>query len=116
MKSALRGKHTSEVEVTNVSPQGFWILLDDRELFLPFETFPWFRDATVHQICLVERPSPHHLHWPQLDVDLAVESIDHPERFPLRSRIRPNQALPRREPPRGSSGRIEKSAGRRPRR
>ena len=61
MKSALRGKPTSEVEVTNLSPQGFWMLLDDRELFLPFDTFPWFRDATVHQITAVERPSPHHL-------------------------------------------------------
>jgi hypothetical protein len=28
------------VEVTNISRHGFWILLDDRELFLPFEEFP----------------------------------------------------------------------------
>lgn len=116
MKSALRGKHTSEVEVTNLSPQGFWILLDDRELFLPFETFPWFRDATVHQISAVERPSPHHLHWPDLDIDLAIESIDHPERFPLSSRFRPNQALHRTGTPRDSSRKAAKSTRRRPRR
>jgi hypothetical protein len=116
MKSALRGKPTSEVEVTNLSSRGFWVLLDDRELFLPFDTFPWFRDASVHQIIAVERPSPHHLYWPLLDVDLAVESIDHPEQFPLRSRVRPNQASQRTGSPREPSKGIGKSSQRRPRR
>ena len=49
MKSAVRGRRTSEVEVTNVSARGFWYL-------------------------------------PQLDADLVVESIEHPERYPLVSR------------------------------
>ncbi|WP_394707314.1 DUF2442 domain-containing protein [uncultured Desulfobacter sp.] len=30
----------------------------------------------------VEEPSPGHFYWPDLDVDLGVESIEHPERFP----------------------------------
>ncbi|MCG8467585.1 MAG: hypothetical protein MJB57_05155 [Gemmatimonadetes bacterium] len=34
----------------------------------------------------VERPRPDHLRWPRLDIDLTVESIEHPERYPLRSR------------------------------
>jgi Protein of unknown function (DUF2442) len=86
MKSALRGRHTSPVEVTNVSKHGFWLLLEDRELFLAFEHFPWFRDVSIGQLCNVELPHPHHLYWPELDVDVAVESIEHPERFPLVSR------------------------------
>jgi hypothetical protein len=72
--------------VTNISQHGFWLLLGDRELFLPFERFPWFKDASVGQICKVELPSSRHLYWPLLDIDLAVESIEHPERFPLVSR------------------------------
>jgi hypothetical protein len=72
--------------VTNVSPHGFWLLVDERELFLPFAAFPWFEDATVRQLGAVERPSPHHLHWPALDVDLALDSLEHPERYPLVSR------------------------------
>jgi hypothetical protein len=83
MKSSLHGKITSVVEVCNVAPEGFWLLLDGRELFVPFKHFPWFRDATIREITAVERPSPHHLRWPDLDIDLAVESIEHPERFPL---------------------------------
>jgi hypothetical protein len=75
-----------EVEVTNISRHGFWLLLEERELFLPFEHFPWFRSAPVEAILNVERPRSHHLYWPTLDIDLAVESIEHPERYPLVSR------------------------------
>ncbi len=83
MKSKTLGAPTSQVEVTNISTHGFWILLDDREIFLPFEHFPWFREASVKQITEVTLPLPGHLHWPELDVDLEVESILHPERYPL---------------------------------
>lgn len=79
------GTSTSRVEVSNISAHGFWILVDDRELFLPFKEFPWFRNASVAQITEVQRPQPHHLHWPELDVDLTVDSIEHPERYPLRA-------------------------------
>lgn len=85
MKSAAHGGSTSAVEVVNVSPQGFWLLLGDEELAVPFDQFPWFRNATIAQISRVERPAPHHLYWPDLDIDLAVESIRHPARFPLLS-------------------------------
>ena len=93
MRSAPRDKLTSDVEVTNVSTHGFWILIDDRELFVPFEQFPWFKDVPVGKILKVELPGPDHLYWRELDVDLAVESIRHPEQFPLVSRLRPNKAL-----------------------
>jgi hypothetical protein len=86
MRSAQPGKSTSKVEVTNISKHGFWLLLDERELFLSFEEFPWFRDVPVGKLLNVELPHPHHLYWPDLDVDLAVESIEHPERYPLISK------------------------------
>lgn len=86
MKSERPGIATSGVEVTNISRHGFWLYLDDRELFLPFEEFPWFQDVPVSAIINVERPQPHHLYWPDIDVDLAVESIEHPERYPLKAR------------------------------
>jgi hypothetical protein len=78
------GATTADIEVTNISRHGFWLYLDDRELFLSFKEFPWFAEAAVNKIVNVRRPSPDHLHWPDLDVDLSVESIEHPERFPLR--------------------------------
>lgn len=83
MKSETLGKDTSVAEVTNISKHGIWLLLGEKESFLPFEDFPWFKDATVSAIHNVQLLNSQHLYWPDLDVDLAVESIEHPERFPL---------------------------------
>ena len=80
------GPVTSAVEVTHVSRHGFWLLLGDEELFLPFESFPWFKSATIEQITEVEWPTANHLYWPGLDIDLAVASIRDPAAFPLMSK------------------------------
>lgn len=83
MKSHAGGKSTLAAEVTQIDEQGIWVLIGEKESFLSFENFPWFRNASVSAIHNVELLNPRHLHWPDLDVDLAVESIEHPERFPL---------------------------------
>jgi len=83
LKSETPGTGTSEVEVTQISKHGIWLLLQGTEHFLSFEQFPWFRDASILAIHNVELLNEHHLYWPQLDIDLAVESIENPERFPL---------------------------------
>ena len=94
MSSVQPGLSTSGVEVTNVSRHGFWLLLDERELFVPFAEFPFFRDATIGALTDVRMPHPGHLYWPQLDVDLSVDSIEHPDRYPLVSRVRTRVAEP----------------------
>jgi len=101
MPSAAPGRNISPAEVTNVSVHGFWLFVGERELFVPFEHFPWFRDASIRAIANVQLPSPHHLYWPDLDIDLAVESIEHPEKYPLVSQaqtVKPPQ--PARRAPR----------------
>ena len=74
---------TSDVEVTNVSRHGIWLLCRDRELFLSFEDFPWFKDAPIAQILHVEEPSPNHYYWSDLDIDLGRRTIEHPEQYPM---------------------------------
>ena len=73
-------------EVRRISRCDIWLLLGERELFLSYDDFPWFRDASVSAVWNVQLPQPDHIYWPDLDVDLAVESIEHPEQFPLISR------------------------------
>ena len=85
--STLATEVANSVEVTNISKHGFWLLLKDEELFLPFAEFPWFRDVAVGKILNVELPSPKHLYWPELDVDLSVQSIRYPDKFPLVSKV-----------------------------
>ena len=82
----MHGTFTLGAEVTNVSTHCFWLLLGDEELAVPFIDFPWFKRATIEQLSDVQRPSEDHLYWPQIDVDLSIESIRKPESFPLVSR------------------------------
>jgi len=93
------------VEVTNLSQHGFWLLVDGEELFVPFSKFPWFKAASVEQILDVQRPGPDHLFWPSLDVDLAIESIVNPGAFPLVSQRPPAVAPEQRRARKRPSGR-----------
>lgn len=86
-KSSARGARTSpEVQVLGLTPHALWLMVRNRELMLDFKNFPWFRRATMDQVCDVALHHGQHLHWPQLDVDLHLDSIEHPERFPLIAR------------------------------
>ena len=83
----MHGMPTSEIEVSVVSNKGFWLLLDGEELFVPFSEFPWFKQGTIEAITIVQMPSPDHLYWPLLDIDLSIASIRNPGAFPLVSRL-----------------------------
>ena len=87
MKSKALGIDSSCVEVTNISKHGLWVLLGEEELFLPFTEFPWFEHAQVSAILNLELSGPNHLYWPDLDVDLTLESIRNPEKYPLISQV-----------------------------
>ena len=84
----MHGSAILAAEVTHVSRHGFWLLIGDEELLVPFTDFPWFRQATIEQLLNVERPTADHLCWPQLDVDLSVQSVRDPSAFPLVARVR----------------------------
>jgi len=83
MKSSKHGSSIFPAEVTNISCNGIWMLIDTIEMFLPFEHFPLFQDASIKKILHVEMPSENHLYWPELDIDLDVNSILYPENYPL---------------------------------
>ncbi len=85
MKSETLGINISGTEVTNVSSHGVWLLSNGKELFMPYKEFPWFKVSSIYQVLNVEEISPGHFYWPDLDIDLSIETIEHPERFPLKS-------------------------------
>lgn len=83
MKSSARGTRTSKVEVQGVLKDGVWLLVGGREHFMSFTQFPWFRKASRAAIQKVKLLHGRHLYWPELDIDLDLKSLDHPERYPL---------------------------------
>lgn len=86
MSSLPHGTTTSEIEVTNISSHGIWILSGSKELFMSYEDFPWFKDVPIGKILNVEEPTPGHFYWPELDVDIGIDTIEQPERFPLKAK------------------------------
>jgi len=86
MNSHTHGKTISELEITNISSHGIWLLTKEQEYFLSFKDFPWFKEAPVGKILNLEELSPGHFYWPDLDVDLGIETIKNPERFPLKAK------------------------------
>jgi hypothetical protein len=83
MSSSQPGSHISPSEVTNIEPFGFWILIEGKEFFVPFEDYPVFKPATVKQLLNMEIISPQQLHWPDLDADIELEALEHPDHYPL---------------------------------
>jgi hypothetical protein len=84
VESSTLGENISSVEVTNIDARGLWLLMDDKEYYLPYDEFPWLVNATVRQITTIRCFPPDHLRWPELDVDLTLEMIEPPEMYPLK--------------------------------
>ena len=70
-----------------IANAGLWLAWRDTELYLDHDRFPWFRRASVDQVFNVIEERDGHFHWPDLDVDLDVRRIQHPERYPLVAKV-----------------------------
>jgi len=83
MKSRTLGKDTSGAEILNIGIYGLWLYANGKEYFLPYDEFPWFKDATVADIFNVELHHGFHLYWPALDIDLDLNSLEDTSETPL---------------------------------
>ena len=72
----------TDTEVTSIQRTGFWVLLEDTEYFIGFAEYPDFKKATVSQIHSLRRHKAG-LRWDELDVDIEIEALKHPEYYPL---------------------------------
>lgn len=86
MKSVKRGKTTSDVEVQGISKFGVWLYLKGQEYLLTYDKYPWFKEAKVSEVMNVRLINDDHLEWPDLDIDLEVDSLKSPDKYPLRSK------------------------------
>jgi len=86
----VRGKAISAA-VENITPFGVWLFVKEKEYFLSYSEYPYFKDQTVKDIHNVELVHERHLYWPNLDVDLEIDNLDNPEKYPLKSKILPRK-------------------------
>ena len=80
--STINGTNTS-VKVHAIVANGITVEVRGNTYFLPYSTNPWFENAKVTDVFNVEPVGKNGIRWDALDVDLAIESLMHPEKYPL---------------------------------
>ncbi len=76
---------SGNVEVTHISKNGLILLVRDKEYYLPYGKFPWFKRAAVDDVFNVRLLGRNRIRWEALDVDLSLSIIANPENYPLTS-------------------------------
>ena len=89
MKSLKHGRNIS-VSVENITPFGIWLYVKEKEYFLSYQDYPYFEDQTLNSIQNVQLLHGYHLYWPELDVDLELDNLENPEKYSLKSGIKPH--------------------------
>ena len=89
MKSLKHGKDIS-ISVENITPFGIWVFVIGKEYFLSYEDYPYFKEQTLSSIQNVQLLHGYHLYWPDLDIDLEINNLERPEKYPLKSNIAKN--------------------------
>lgn len=70
-------------EVTNICPVGLRLMYAGEEYLLRYDDFPWFLEAPIQKVFRVIEEKSGHLRWPELDIELSLDSIKRPGAFPL---------------------------------
>ena len=85
MKLPKHGKNIL-VSVENITPFGIWLFVKEKEYFLSYQEFPYLEDQTLGSIQNVQLLHGYHLYWPDLDIDLEINNLENPEKYPLKSK------------------------------
>jgi hypothetical protein len=64
-------------------PDGIFLTVSDNDYYLSYSRLPWFRNAKISDIFNVEMMGNDAIRWNTLDVDLEIDSLKYPERYPL---------------------------------
>lgn len=115
MKLNKHGSNSSQTknrpEILNLTPYGMWILVSQKEYFIDYSRYPWFLNATMQELREVETTGlGSGIYWPALDIDVELEALEFPERFPLIARNQANGRHAKTKPPKKNSTKIQKRA------
>ena len=74
---------STSVNVLMINGQGIMISVGGQDFFLSYNRIPWMREAKINDVLNVQMCGSEAIEWPTLDVDLEIDSLRHPERYPL---------------------------------
>ncbi len=69
--------------VLMINSQGVMLSVKGNDYFVSYNRLPWLKDAPVRCVLNVQLSGSDAIEWPELDVDLEIDCLRHPERYPL---------------------------------
>ena len=73
----------TSASVLMINAQGIMLSICGHDYFLSYNRIPWMQDAPIRNVLNVQMSGDEAIEWPDLDVDLEIDSLRHPERYPL---------------------------------
>lgn len=73
----------TSVSVLMINDKGLMLSVLGNDYFVSYNRLPWMRNARISEVLNVQLSGKSAIEWPELDIDLEIESLQHPERFPL---------------------------------
>ena len=66
-----------------INDKGLMLSVLGQDYFISFNRLPWMKDAAIRDVLDVQMCGDDAIEWPKLDTDLEIDSLKHPERYPL---------------------------------
>ena len=70
------------VAVLMINGQGMMLTVNGEDFFVSYNRVPWLKEAKVADVLNVQMCSNDAIEWPALDIDLEIDSLRHPEKYP----------------------------------
>jgi hypothetical protein len=71
--------------------------MEGKEYYVDFANYPWFLDTSMREIYNVEGGFGTGIYWPDLDLDISIEALDNPEKFPLIAKFESKTRKPQKK-------------------
>ena len=73
----------TQVSVLMINDKGIMLSVKGNDYFISYNRIPWMKNACISDALDVQMSGRNAIERPKLDVDLEIESLKHPERYPL---------------------------------
>ena len=73
----------TSANVLMINDKGLMLSVLGQDYFISFNRLPWMKDAATRDVLDVQMCGDDAIEWPKLDIDLEIDSLKHPERYPL---------------------------------
>ena len=72
-----------KIKFARHTDKGIMLSVKGNDYFISYNRIPWMKHACISDALEVRMSGKNAIEWPKLDVDLEIDSLKHPERYPL---------------------------------